>query len=163
MIGNPYLHITIFIPLLNDPIVFATRLHFHRNIDIFPDVLRQRNSNTSRINQRNFRQLSICHILIIVKEIIYKKAPMCASKICIIIQLILAAFNLIINNFPKCDLRELSHLFWIFIIETDDCVLNHTLTLKKLDIVQLWYFSFGKSKHSLERVVGCWDGCQNQR
>ena len=81
MIGNPYLHITIFIPLLNNPIVFTTRLYFHRNIDIFPYVLRQRNSNTSRINQRNFRQLSICHILIIVKEIIYKKAPMSDDEI----------------------------------------------------------------------------------
>lgn len=125
-------------------------LHVYKNS--IPNKLWQHNAHSSRVNDSDLCLLSICHVFIIVKEIVYLESPLLSSKVRIPTEARLSALNFIDQDGAKGYHRHLGPVVVILKVEGHKSIFNDTLVLQHLDKVDLVVTASRQSEHSLVRV-----------
>lgn len=131
----------------------------HRNVNVVPDEFRKLDTNTSRVDKCNLRLLSISHIKSIVQKVINAEAPLVPTEIRIKVNGIDATFNLAVKYLSEANLGVLRVVHGILEIETDNWLLDLSLHVKQLDVINLLTVSVSQSQHSLVCVGIAFERC----
>lgn len=137
--GNPYLPVTLFRLFLLDRVRVALLqcCIAHCNKNIVPHEFGKHDADACRVNECDFRFLSIGHVEAIIEEIIYAEAPLRPTEVGVVIQTIFATLDLTVEDFSEANLGDLRLRHRILKIKTDNGLLDDTLHVKQLHIVDL--------------------------
>lgn len=89
----------------------------HINKNSIPNKFRQHNAHSSSVNESDLCFLSICHIFIIVEEIVYLESPLLSSKVCVPTKAWLSTFNFVDKDIAKRYHRNLGPIVIILKIK----------------------------------------------